>query len=177
MAVEWIEWTPEVAAQREDIRAAVMRFTAPQRHEAGVRATEWLRESALQAHPGCVTRLMMSEGVVQGFYALAMSEVVLAQRGRKELGSDFPRQGAVLITWFARAENPTESDVAATMLHHAVAVARNAARAVGASVIALDPWDDDVDRYWRETWGFKPSQTEFRERPKRLWRVLFPSDG
>jgi hypothetical protein len=48
------------------------------------------------------------------------------------------------------------------------------------AVIALDPYDADAERYWRERFGFRASMTrrpdaDGIERP-RLWMPLF-SDG
>jgi hypothetical protein len=76
----------------------------------------------------------------------------------------------------ARSETATLEGVADHLLHHAVGLARHYARGVGATVIALDPYDEETDQMWRARYGFRASATPVREgRPKRLWNVLFPN--
>jgi hypothetical protein len=175
VTIEWIEeWSPHTEQERPDVAEAVSRFQAPAHLDAGRAATEWLRERAASAHPGCVTRILLSDNAVQGYYSLSMSEVRLSHGDRRKLDETHPRQGAVLITWLARAEDATVADVAQQLLLHAVGVAREHAYAVGATVLALDPFDDSTAEMWREKYGFRSSQTERPGRPPRMWKPLFP---
>ena len=52
------------------------------------------------------------------------------------------------------------------------------ARYVGAAVIALDPYDTETERFWRERFGFRRSATPVRGADgaalRRLWQPLFP---
>lgn len=175
MNIEWInEWSREVAEARADIEAAVARFQARPDLEAGRAATEWLRDRAADAHRGCVTRLMVADGAVQGFYSLSMSEVKLSTGDQRMLDEHHPRQGAVLITWLARADDAVVDRVADQLLLHAVGVAREHASAVGATVLALDPYDEATAEMWRDRYGFRSSQTERGAKPRRMWKPLFP---
>ena len=52
------------------------------------------------------------------------------------------------------------------------------ARNVGAAVIALDPYDEDTEQFWRKRFGFRTSLTRRRDADgierSRLWMPLFP---
>lgn len=172
--MEWVDWTPQVAAERPDLVEAVERFQAPRQHPAGEAATGWLKEKALDAHRSTRTRLLVYEGAVQGYYSLAMSDVELRTSHRKEIRVEHPHQGAVLITWLARDENATLDDVFDHLMLHAVGTARRAAQEVPAAVIALDPYDEATADFWRER-GFRNSLTQRDDaKPRRMWQVLFP---
>jgi hypothetical protein len=103
-------------------------------------------------------------------------EVELRTQHRKSLEGAHPRQGAVLILWLARAAG-AEVD-AETILRHAVGIGQIAARRVGAAVIALDPYDEETERMWRERFGFRRSLTRRPDADRveraRLWMPLFP---
>jgi hypothetical protein len=170
---EWIEWTPDLARERDDVRSAVERFAAPS-NPAGDEAARWLREESLRAYRESPTRLLYAEGEVQGYHSLAMGEVELRQDDRRRIDVDHPRQGAVLITWLARSRNPALAGVAELLLLHATGVARRVATEVGATVIALDPYDEETAIMWRDRYGFRPSNTQRGNRPRRMWNVLFP---
>lgn len=103
------------------------------------------------------TYVLLPGGEVVAFYSLGMSEVLLRTEHRKSLEATHPRQGAVLILWLAWA---AEADVNAdTILSHAVGIAQIGARHVGAAVIALDPYDEATERFWRQRFGFRASLT------------------
>jgi hypothetical protein len=172
--LEWIEWSSEVANACPDVADAVARFEAPGDREAGRAATEWLRERAADAHPGCVTRLLLADGEIQGYYSTSMSEVKLNSRHQDELGEQHPRQGAVLIAWLARSNDALVDNVANHLLLHAMGSAREHATAVGATVLALDPYDEETAELCRKKYKFKTSQTDRGSKPRRLWVPLFP---
>ena len=170
---EWLDWSPDTATARPEVAEAVERFVSLD-VDAGRAAEAWLRDSALTAHPSCVTNVLLHEGAVQGYYALTMGEVQLSGNHRKKVGVTFPRQGAVLIPWLARAREPTMPDVFDHLLLHALGSARRGADYVGAVVIALDPFDAQTAEIWLAR-GFKESQITREGRPARLWRPLRPS--
>lgn len=175
MSIEWInEWSQEVAEARPDIEAAVAKFQARQDLEAGRAATEWIRERAAGAHPGSVTYLLVADGAVQGYYSTSMSEVRLSSGDQRKLDEHHPRQGAVLITWLARADDAIIADVAKQLLLHVVGIAREHASAIGATVLALDPYDEATADMWRDRFGFRSSQTDRVDKPRRMWMPLFP---
>ncbi len=122
------------------------------------------------------TYVLVEAGEVVAFYSLGMSEVVLQTRERKRLEAAHPRQGAVLILWLARADGAKVD--AQTILMHAVGIGQIGARYVGAAVIALDPYDTETERFWRERFGFRRSATPVRGADgaalRRLWQPLFP---
>lgn len=172
---EWIRLTEEQLEADPTLAATVDRFVPPQT-PAGVAAAGWLKGRALAEMRRIATYVLLRDGEVAGFYSLGMGEVLLRTEHRKSLEAAHPRQGAVLILWLARA---AESHVdAETILRHAVGIAQIGARHVGAAVIALDPYDEETERFWRRRFGFRGSLTrrpdaDGVERP-RLWMPLFP---
>jgi hypothetical protein len=60
------------------------------------------------------------------------------------------------------------------MLEHAAYTAQLALHYVGATVLVVDPFDEDTDSYWREHWGFELSEqgVPHNRRLKRLWAVI-----
>lgn len=171
--VEWLEWTEEVAGEREDAARAVAAFTSLD-NAAGREAARWLREDAAGAYPATVTRLLLAEGAVQGFYSLSMGAVELSTSHQRVASVTHPRQGAVLITWLARSSTPALESVTELLLRHAVGIGRRAARDVGATVLALDPFDEATAALWQERWRFRRSRTQLPGKPHRLWQPLFP---
>jgi len=172
---EWVHVTSEQLDADPDLVAAIDRFEAPA-VPAGQAAESWLKQRALQEVGHIATYILLLDGEVGGFYSLGMSELELRTSHRKGLEASHPRQGAVLILWLARAAN---ADVnAEVILAHAVGMGQIGARRVGAAAIALDPYDAETERFWRERFGFRSSLTRRRdadgeERP-RLWLPLFP---
>jgi hypothetical protein len=172
---EWIHLTQQQLDADPALVDAVARFRAPERR-AGEAAAAWLKGRALREAAHIATYVLLLEGEVAAFYSLGMSEVELRTEHPKPLAATHPRQGAVLIVWLARA---AEAEVdAETILRHATGIGQIAARRVGAAVIALDPYDEEAERLWRERFGFRSSLTR---RPDadgveraRLWMPLFP---
>jgi hypothetical protein len=172
---DWIHLTQEQVDADSGLLEAVRRFRAPP-GRAGEAAQRWLRERALGQAANIATYILLLEGEVAAFYSLGMSEVELRTQHRKRLEVSHPRQGAVLILWLARA---AEAEVdAEAILRHAVGIGQIGARQVGAAVIALDPYDEDTEEFWRERLGFRSSLTRRRDADgaerSRLWMPLFP---
>jgi hypothetical protein len=168
----WIEWTEEVAERRPDIRRAVETFQ-PVPIEAGQAAARWLKEHSL--HPGSKTYMVFVDGRLQGFYAVTMGEALLRSSHQKDLGVEHPRQGAVIITWLAKANDAVITGE--ELLLHAVGTARQAAHYVDAQVLALDPFDEATAEVWRKKYGFRTSlatRDAQAQGPRRLWKALFP---
>jgi hypothetical protein len=172
---EWVHVTAEQLDADPDLRAAILRFEAPS-GRAGSAAESWLKDQALQEAGHIATYVLVVEREVAAFYSLGMGELELRTSHRKGLEASYPRQGAVLILWLARAA--TAQVDAGTILAHAVGMAQIGARRVGAAVIALDPYDAETERFWRERFGFRSSLTRRRdadgEERTRLWMPLFP---
>jgi hypothetical protein len=168
--LEWLEWSPETADARPEVREAIAQFESLE-HPGGQASADWLREHALDAHPACRTQVLLHRGVVQGYYSLTMGEVELRRAARKELAVVHPRQGAVLIVWLARAAEPSVERVADHLLLHATATARRGAAYVGGVVIALDPYDEATAEVWARR-GFRNSVTKRPGKPARMWQVL-----
>lgn len=168
---EWVIWTDAVHDERPDVAAAVERFRAPSRFEAGRAASRFLRENALRS--SAVTWLLLRDGDVIGYYAVVMSTIELRSQHRKVLNLEHPHQGAVLIAWMAKAEGQPR-ETADLLYFHALGTARRTARDVGAAVLALDPFDKGVERYWRNERGFRTARNKPEPgKPRRLWRPLF----
>lgn len=172
---EWVHLTGEQLDADPGLVRAIERFRAPA-GRAGDAAARWLQERALREAGHVATYALLVKGEVAGFYSLGMGEVELRSQHRKGLSTSHPRQGAVLILWLARSANVRVG--VATILRHAVGIAQIGSRRVGAAVIAVDPFDEDAERYWREHFGFRASlTTRFDadgEQRRRLWLPLFP---
>ncbi len=174
---EWVHLTEEQVDADPGLREAIERFDAPP-SDAGRAAEGWLKASALGESGHIATYVLFQTDRVVAFYSLGMGEVELRTQHRRKLASPHPRLGAVLVLWLARGADTTVG--AETILSHAVGIGQIAARRVGAAVIALDPFDAETEKFWRERFGFRTSLTRRRdangeERP-RLWLPLFPGD-
>jgi hypothetical protein len=200
----WARWYPSRAREQHEWVQAVQQFQAMDT-EAGREATRWLKEDSLLNHGSTVTRIMLLEGRVEGFYALASAQVKLFSRDHKTLlkGSLYregltmadagafrlkPTQPASLVAWIAKREGSEISG--AEILWHAAKTALKIAEEQGNIALVLDPWDDiTAERVWsKPPYNFKPSaplkafesgdseQTTQPPRPRRLWRTLMSSD-
>lgn len=172
---EWIHLTAEQLSADAALVRAIERFSAPP-GRPGDAAASWLKERALRETSHIATYVLLIKGEVAGFYSLGMSEVELRSQQRQKLSASHPRQGAVLILWFARA---AMADVdSATIFRHAVGIAQIGSRRVGAAVIAVDPFDSTTESYWRERFGFRASLTKRPDadgtQRSRLWLPLLP---
>lgn len=125
--------------------------------------------------------------------SLSIAEVVLARPDERLTAAPLARDGgwstaqagsvlgmfdaqgwtpAILLAQFARsADTP---GIGGEMLEHAAYTAQLALLYVGATVLVVDPFDEDTDSYWREHWGFEPSEQGVPGncRLKRLWAVI-----
>jgi hypothetical protein len=114
--------------------------------------------------------VLVADGRVAGFYALASSQVALRQRDRRRLAFDLAvvQIPAALVTWIARDKRAAVEG--RTLLLHAVATARRASALQATAVLAVDPFDEETDEMWRKAFGFRPSSEPGTL--KRLWLPL-----
>ena len=152
MSSEWVLLSEQQLSADPRLSEAVERFKAPT-GPAGSAAASWLHEKAREQMAFVATYVLVEDDEILGFYALGMGEVELRSDHRRKLGAAHPRQGAVVILWMARAEAASIS--ADALLAHALGVARRAAERVGAAALALDPFDDETERFWRNRFGFR----------------------
>lgn len=122
-----------------------------------------------------VTRLLLRDERVEGFYAICSAQVRLSQRDRKELTSVHhhtlhPIQPAALVAWIAKRHDAEISG--RKLVAHAVFVASQVAELQGTIALVLDPHDGEVSRVWRERYGFRPAVAEEGKRTRRLWLPL-----
>ncbi len=140
---------------------------------AGESVAIWLKERALREPQEATVRVRLSHGKVTGVYALCAAQVALSGGDRAQLGGvHYRTQPAILIAQFARAaDTPGIGD---ELLSHAVDKARLALAYVGATVLVVDPFDEDTAQMWRERFGFQDSQQPVPGDPRlhRLWFSL-----
>src|ERR1700678_4300461 len=87
-----------------------------------VRAVSWLRERSLNVPAESVARLLLDNGKVLGFYALASGSAELTVSQRRELGGSERRtQPATLLSQIAR-DIRAPAGTGGVLLLHAVAV-------------------------------------------------------
>jgi hypothetical protein len=169
-AIEWILWNRDLARVRPEVATAVKDFDAGARPAAQA-ATEWLRDRSLSGESAA--HLYLENGRVRGFYALAAGQVALETTDRRRLGLHYVTQPAFVVTWLAKAEGRFGGMDGERLLLHALGSARRALAYVGATVLALDPFDEETDGFWRNEYGFQPSARAPGGRIlKRLWMPL-----
>lgn len=173
----WIRWTPEEANRSPWLLDAVQEFE-PVDVPAGWRAARWLGEKALLNHPSTVTHLAVIDEHLEAFFALCSGHAKLSQRQRRSIGPDerahelLPIQPIARIAWLAKHRDSSLSG--REILAQAAAVAVEVIEfGQGQIAVALDPVDDETERFWRERYEFKPSQT-LDGRKGCLWRTLMP---
>jgi len=170
-APSWVAARPRPEMPRP-LLGAIEQFTAVQ-SPAGEAATGWLREHALE-QTSARTWLYLGGGRVLGFCALASGQVALTRRQREEVGSGYRLTPATLVAWLAKDHRADLRGV--VLLRHADAIARRVALLQGNAVLALDAFDDDVERLWRQRYGFRaaapPLEHESAPARRRLWLPL-----
>jgi hypothetical protein len=140
---------------------------------AGETAAEWLVERALREPQEATVRLRLSHGKVTGVYALCAAQIALSSEERAQLGGvHYRTQPAILLAQFARADDTP--GIGEEMLQHADSSARRALRYVGATVLVVDPFDQDTAEMWRQRFGFQDSEQPVpgNRRLRRQWLSL-----
>jgi hypothetical protein len=152
----FLRWTPARAAEYPELVDEVAQFDAGQR-DAAQQAVSWLRERSLIVPAESVARLLLDNGKLLGFYALASASTELSRSQRQELGGSERRtQPATLLTQIAR-DIRAPAGTGGVLLQHAWAVARRGAGEIAATMLALDPYDSDTAEMWTGRWGFRDS--------------------
>jgi hypothetical protein len=145
---------------------------------AGDSAAGWLAERALREPQEATVRLRLSHGKVTGVYALCAAQIALSSEERAQLGGvHYRTQPAILLAQFARAADAP--GIGEEMLRHADSIARRVLRYIGATVLVVDPFDQDTAEMWRERFGFQDSEQPVPEQPvpgnrrlRRQWLSL-----
>jgi len=137
-----------------EVVEAIERFD-PGDGPAAVAAKAWLTTQALNDPLESATRLWVARTELLGFYALANGAVVLRSSHRKGLGVHYPTQPAVIVTWIAKSK--THDVDGSVLLDHAIGAALQVATISAATVLALDPFDEETAEMWRTRHGFRNS--------------------
>jgi hypothetical protein len=117
-----------------------------------------------------VTKLMIVDGVLEGFYSLAASRVELRTSDRRDIG-EHPVQPAALVTWLAKRTRARVDGK--QLLLHAVGTALKVGEDMGVVAIVLDPYNEAAAHVWRKApYNFKNSRTLAPDGSPRLWRSL-----
>ncbi|HWT95838.1 MAG TPA: hypothetical protein VN238_22750 [Solirubrobacteraceae bacterium] len=169
----FVPWRREVADALPALHTTVAAFD-PGPRDAGHASARWLRDHALDAPPTSATRLLVRDGVLLGFYALANGQAELSSSHQKRLGSRRPTQPAVVLTQIARhADAPPGTG--RDLVNAALSTARRVTEYSAATVLALDPYDEATAEMWRARYGFRTSRTGAAGGLKRLWTPLHRS--
>jgi hypothetical protein len=140
---------------------------------AGESVAEWLTDRALAEPQEATVRVRLSDGKVTGVYALCAAQVAMSIEDRAQLGGAYYRtQPAILLAQFARAADTP--GIGGEMLQHAAHTAHLALHHIGATVLVVDPFDEDTDSYWRKHWGLEASEQRVpgNRQLKRLWAAI-----
>ena len=153
----WVRWNEAAHQHHPEIADAIARFD-PGPREPGQAAAAWPREHGLgrESQP----YLALYEQQLVGFYALTAGQVELASGVRNKLGLARSTQGAYLLTWIAKSAQHDFDG--AILVNDAVGVAQELAEGASATLLALDPYDEETDRMWRTRFGMRPSRTKLR---------------
>ena len=150
----WVRWNPAAAERHPQLVDAIEQFD-PGPRPAAQASAEWLREHGLTGES--VPYLLVEDGELLGFYAVTAGEVQLNSRHRERLGLGHPTQGAVLVTQMAKS---ARHDVdGGRLLRDAIGVAAELAEQIGATVLAVDPFDHETADMWQRRFRLRPSQT------------------
>ncbi len=140
---------------------------------AGDSLAEWLAERALNEPREATVRVRLSHGKVTGVYALCAAQIALSREERAQLGGvHYRTQPAILLAQFARAADAR--GIGDELLRHADTSARRALRYVGATVLVVDPFDQETAEMWRGRFGFQDSEQRVPgdSRLRRQWLSL-----
>ncbi len=174
----WVRWTPDRAERDPELCDAVASFhpvDSEKARQAGEAAATWLRERALLDYRSTVTRLLILDGVLEGFYSLTSSQVELRTSHRKDMGQH-PIQPAALVTWLAKRDGAKITGM--QLLAHAVGTALRVSDHMGVVALVLDPYDEAAADVWRAPpYNFKNSRTLGPDGTPRLWRTLLSEAG
>ncbi|MDA0182909.1 hypothetical protein OJ997_21535 [Solirubrobacter phytolaccae] len=167
--VHWVRWNHAAAERYPELEQAIERFDPGPRPAAQASAT-WLREQGLNGES--IPYLLIEDGKLLGFYALTAGQVELSGGHRKRLGLARPTQGAVLLTQLAKSA-AHEVD-GGRLVEDAIGVASELAQRMGATVLAVDPFDEATDQMWQKRFQLRPSRTAVPGHPelKRLYAPL-----
>ncbi len=173
----FVRWTPAAAGEYPELVREVEQFDAGQR-DAAQQAVSWLRDRSLLVPAESVARLLLDNGHLLGFYALASGATELTRSQRRALGgSDRRTQPATLLTQIAR-DTRAPSGTGGQLLLHAVAVTRRGARQIAATMLALDPHDSETAQMWKDRFGFRDSAGPGPGgHERRLWMPLTSASG
>lgn len=161
-----------VVAALPELEAALRAFV-PAPGPAGESVAAWLAERALREPQEATVRVRLSHGKVTGVYALCAAQIALSTEERAQLGGvRYRTQPAILLAQIARAAD--SPGIGGELLGHAANTAQEALHYVGATVLVVDPFDDDTDAYWRERWGLRSSEQPVpgHRRLRRLWTAI-----
>jgi len=150
----WVRWNPAAAERHPELVEAIERFD-PGSRPAAQASADWLREHGLAGES--VPNLLVEDADLLGFYALTAGEVELNSRHRERLGLGHPTQGAVLVTQMAKSARH-EVD-GGRLLRDAIGIAGELAERIGASVLAVDPFDQETAELWQQRFKLRPSRT------------------
>lgn len=161
-----------VVAALPELREAIRSFQ-PVPGPAGESVAEWLVERALDMPQEATVRVRLSHGRVAGVYALCAAQVALSREERAQLGGvHYRTQPAILLAQFARAGG--SPGIGDELLSHAVDTAHLALAYIGATVLVVDPFDEQTADMWQERFGFQDSEQPVPGNPRlrRQWLSL-----
>jgi hypothetical protein len=165
----WVLWNPAAAERYPDLLAKIGEFD-PGPRAAAEAAAAWLREQGLAGES--IAYLLVEDDVLLGFYALTAGQVELNINHRKKLGVAHPTQGAILVTQLAKS---ARHDVdGRRLLEDAIGIAAEQAERIGATVLAVDPFDEATGEMWRDRFGFRASRTDVPGHDGPLRRLYIP---
>lgn len=179
----WYRWSPARAESDPWLLDAVEAFNPVDTAKgaaAGKAAAQWLRERSLGDFRTTKTRLCVVDGVVEGFYSMAASQVELRTSDRTSDMGQHPIQPAALVTWTAKGRSNRISGW--HLLSHAAATALKVQEEMmGCVALVVDPYDAAAADVWRrQPYHFRTSRTRGPNGVPRLWRALltfFESDS
>lgn len=168
----YVRLDQDVIAALPELDEAIQAFV-PVPGPAGESVAEWLTERALREPQEATVRVRLGHGRITGVYALCAAQVALGTEERAQLGGvHYRTQPAILLAQFARSIDA--AGIGEELFRHADGIARRALRYIGATVLVVDPFDQETAEMWRERFGFQDSEQGVpgNRRLRRQWLSL-----
>jgi hypothetical protein len=152
----YVRLDQSVIAALPELDEAIKSFI-PVPGPAGESVAEWLTKRALRDPQEATLRVRLSRGRITGVYALCAAQVALGTEERAQLGGvHYRTQPAILLAQFARSIDAP--GIGEELFRHADGIARRTLRYIGATVLVVDPFDQETGEMWRERFGFQDSE-------------------
>lgn len=152
----WYVYSRAALADEPWLRDAVQEFQADDSKPAGVEATRWLKERALDERAS-VCWLLVIDRSIAGFIVLSSGFAELTPGEARQVGTTHDRPiPSTHIDWIARDHR--HAGAGRKLMLFAVYVAEKVGTMQGNLVLTLDPYDEETSKMWFEQYGARSTK-------------------